>query len=106
MELIDSQNNDTVILGNVVIRRPRHAEAIAGIYREVAALSRFRQWLSLPTPEVQVVEIEDEVIAFHKRLPGAPLRSVQNLCDQSKDGRALKKRWIGSNVIPSPGSLS
>lgn len=57
---------------------------------EVAALSRLRQWLSLPTPEVQVVEIEDEVIALHKRLPGEPLWSVQNLCDQSKDRLAFQ----------------
>ena len=90
MELINSQNNDTVILGNVVVRRPRHPEAIAGIYREVAALSRLRQRLSLPTPEVQVVEIEDEVIALHKRLPGEPLWSVQNLCEQSKDRLAFQ----------------
>lgn len=32
MELIDSQNNDTVILGNVVVRRPRHPDAIASKY--------------------------------------------------------------------------
>lgn len=90
MEFVDSQNNDVVILGNIVVRRPRHAEAIAGIYREVATLSRFRQRLSLPTPQVQVLEIEDEVIALHKRLPGEPLWSVQNLSEQSKERLAFQ----------------
>lgn len=85
MEFVDSQNNDAVILGNIVVHRPRHPGAIASIYREVATLSRIQQRLSLPTPEVQVLEIEDEVIALHKRLPGEPLWSVQNLSEQSKE---------------------
>jgi hypothetical protein len=28
MEIIDSQNSDVAILGNTVVRRPRHVEAI------------------------------------------------------------------------------
>jgi aminoglycoside 2''-phosphotransferase len=84
MKLINSQNSDVAILGNIVVRRPRYAETIAGVCREAIALPRLHDLIVLPVPEMQVVEIEDEVVALHRQLPGEPLRSVQNLSDLTK----------------------
>lgn len=96
MKLIDSQNSDVAILGNVVIRRPRNVEASAGIRREVAVLPRLRNLLVLPVPTMQIVEIGDEIVTLHPRLLGEPLWSVQNLTDLTRErlatqiGRFLK----------------
>ncbi len=84
MKLIDSQNSDVAILGNIVVRRPRYAEAIAGVCREAIALPRLHDLLILPVPAIQVVEIGDEVVALHRQLPGEPLRSMQNLSNLTK----------------------
>jgi aminoglycoside 2''-phosphotransferase len=93
MELIDSQNSDVAILGIVVVRRPRHIEAIAGVCREATVLPRLHDLLVLPVPEMQVVEIGDEIVALHRQLPGEPLLSVQNLTDLTKERLATQ---IGS----------
>ena len=90
MELINSQNSDVAILGDVVIRRPRHSEAIAGVRREATVLPRLRHRLVLPVPEMQIVEISDQIIALHQRLPGKPLRSVQDLTDQTQSRLAVQ----------------
>lgn len=84
MEIINSQNSDVVILGNIVVRRPRHGEAIAGVCREATVLPRLRERLILPVPQMQVVEVGDEIITLHRQLPGEPLWSVQNLSDLTK----------------------
>jgi aminoglycoside 2''-phosphotransferase len=88
MEIIDSQNSDVDILGNIVVRRPRHAEAIAGVCREATVLQRVCDRLILPVPQMQVVEVGDAVVALHCQLPGQPLQSVQNLSDSTKQNLA------------------
>ncbi|MBD2105285.1 aminoglycoside phosphotransferase family protein [Leptolyngbya sp. FACHB-261] len=90
MKLIDSQNSDVAILGNIVIRRPRHIEAIAGVRRESTVLPRLRDLVVLPIPEMQLVEIGDEVIALHQQLPGESLWSVENLPDLTQEGLAAQ----------------
>jgi aminoglycoside 2''-phosphotransferase len=96
MEIVNSQNSDVAILGNIVVRRPRHAEAIAGVCREAVVLPRIGSHLMLPVPQMQVVAVGDAVIALHCKLPGQPLQSVQNLSDSTKQhlatqlGRFLK----------------
>jgi aminoglycoside 2''-phosphotransferase len=90
MELIASQNSDVAILGNIVVRRPRHREAIAGVCREAMVLPRLRDLLVLPVPEMQIVEIGDEVIALHHQLPGEPLWSVENLSDLTQERLATQ----------------
>ncbi len=90
MEIIESQNSDVAILGNIVVRRPRHAEAIAGVRREATVLPRLCHLLILPVPEMQVVEVGDEVVALHCQLPGKPLWSVQELSDLTKQNLATQ----------------
>jgi aminoglycoside 2''-phosphotransferase len=90
METIDSQNSDVAILGNIVVRRPRHVEAIAGVCREAIILPQLRGRLILPVPQMQVVEVGDEVITLHRQLPGEPLWSVQNLSDFTKERLATQ----------------
>lgn len=90
IKTIDSQNSDVAILGNVVVRRPRHAEAIAGVCREAIVLPRLRDRLVFPVPQMQVVEVGDEVVALHRQLPGKPLWSVQNLSDLTKQNLATQ----------------
>jgi aminoglycoside 2''-phosphotransferase len=96
MESIASQNSDVAIFGNVVIRRPRNVEAIAGVRREVSVLPRLRNLLVLPIPVMQIVEIEDETLTIHSLIPGKPLLSVRNLNDLTVEhlahqiGRFLK----------------
>lgn len=107
MEIIDSQNSDVAILGNIVVRRPRHVEAIAEVRREAVVLPRLRDRLILPVPQVQVVEVGDEVIALHRQLPGEPLWSVQNLSDLTKEhlvtqlGRFLKSLYEIEPIVLS-----
>jgi aminoglycoside 2''-phosphotransferase len=90
MEIIDSQNSDVDILGNIVVRRPRHAEAIAGVCREATVLQRVCDRLILPVPQMQVVEVGDAVVALHCQLPGQPLWSVKNLSDLTKQNLATQ----------------
>ena len=85
MKLIDSQNSDVVILGNVVVRRPRHADAISGVRKEVKVLPLLRNLLGLPIPDMQIVEISNEFVTLHPQLLGEPLRSVQNLTDATRN---------------------
>jgi aminoglycoside 2''-phosphotransferase len=90
MEIIDSQNSDVAILGNIVVRRPRHSEAIAGVRREATVLPRLHDLLIFPVPQMQVVEVGDEVVALHCQLPGKPLWSVQDLSDLTKQNLATQ----------------
>ncbi|AFY97027.1 phosphotransferase family protein [Chamaesiphon minutus] len=90
MKIIDSQNSDVAILGNIVIRRPRHAEAIAGVCREATVLPLLRDRLILPVPHMQLVEVGDEIITLHQQLPGEPLCSVQNLNDSIEERLATQ----------------
>lgn len=90
MEITDSQNSDVAILGNIVVRRPRHVEAIAGVCQEATVLPRLRDRLMLPVPQMQVVEVGEEVVALHHKLPGEPLWSVQNLSDLTKEHLATQ----------------
>lgn len=96
MELINSQNSDVAILGNIVVRRPRYAETIAGVRREVKALARLRSLLALPVPQMQIVEVGNDIVTLHPQLPGEPLWSVQTLTDLTQErlaaqiGRFLK----------------
>ena len=85
MKLIDSQNSDVAILGSIVIRRPRYADAILGVSREVKVLPQLHSLLTLPIPNMHIVEIDKEIVTLHPQLPGEPLRSVQNLTDRTKD---------------------
>ena len=39
---------------------------------------------------MQIVEISDQIIALHQRLPGEPLRSVQDLTDPTQDRLAVQ----------------
>lgn len=90
MEIINSQNSDVAILSNIVVRRPRHVEAIAGVRREATVLPRLSDRLTLPVPQIQVVEVGDAIIALHPQLPGKPLCSVQNLRDLTKEHLAIQ----------------
>jgi aminoglycoside 2''-phosphotransferase len=90
MEIIDSQNSDVAILGNTVVRRPRYVEAIAGVCREATILPKLRNHLTLPVPQMQVVEVGDEVVALHRQLPGEPLWSVKNLSNLTKEHLAAQ----------------
>ena len=90
MEIIDSQNNDVAILGSVVVRRPRNIEAIAGVCREAAILPQIRTHLTLPVPQMQVVEVGDEIVALHRQLPGEPLWSVKKLSHLTKEHLAAQ----------------
>jgi aminoglycoside 2''-phosphotransferase len=90
MEMINSQNSDVAILGNIVVRRPRYVEAIAGVCREARVLPLLRDRLTLPVPQIQVVEVGDAIIALHPQLPGKPLFSVENLSDLTKQHLAIQ----------------
>ena len=90
MELFDSQNSDVAVLGNVVIRRPRNSEAVAGVLREASVLPRLRNLLVLPVPTMQIVEVGDEIVSLHPRLPDEPLWSVQNLSNLTKEHLATQ----------------
>ncbi|MDV3351842.1 aminoglycoside phosphotransferase family protein [Leptothoe sp. LEGE 181152] len=90
MELFDSQNSDVAVLGNVVIRRPRNIEAVAGVRQEVSVLPRLRNLLVLPVPVMQIVEVGDEIVTLHSRLPGEPLWSVQNLSNLTQEHLATQ----------------
>ncbi|MBD2503546.1 hypothetical protein [Anabaena azotica] len=53
MEIINSQNSDVAILANIVVRRPRYVEAIAGVCREARVLPLLRDRLTFPVSRVR-----------------------------------------------------
>ncbi|MBD3881855.1 hypothetical protein IFO70_08825 [Phormidium tenue FACHB-886] len=63
-------------MGEIVVRCPRHAEAVEGGCQEATVLSQLRDRLTLSVPEMQLVELKGTVITLDQQLPGKPLRFI------------------------------
>ena len=60
--------------GRVIVKRPKRAEAEAGLQREAEVLALVRPQVSLPLPDLHL--IEDPLLSWHETIPGERLEAA------------------------------
>lgn len=61
-------------LGPLIVKRPKNAAAEAGLRREAAYLAVLRPQVSLPVPDLHLVE--GPLVSWHVALPGKRLEAA------------------------------
>jgi len=79
------QNSRVLATPTLIVRVPRHAEALHELTREAAILATLAGRLPLPIPESKLVPVSGCTVAVHNKLPGEPLLSLAGFSDAERE---------------------